>query len=144
MNNALAIRKAVFAALFESISHGGEFVGVYDAYEIPDGISYPYILISSQTSSQRVTKGRRPMDDTLLIDIVTGFKAPEGRELSDEIAEQVNELINPDDRANLDTSANGFIVGDINLQSERDMTAKNDMYYVYRKLLLYSLIISKI
>lgn len=144
MTNELAIRKAVFAALFENVTHDGEFVGIYDAFELPDGVSYPYILISAQTSSQRVTKGRRPMDATLVIDIVTGFPTPVGREPADEIQEQVNDLLNPDDRTDLDTTLNGFIIGDINLRSARDISDKSDVYYVYRKLLLYSLIITKI
>lgn len=144
MNDSLAIRKGVFLALDENITLNSEIVAVYDAFEIPDGVSYPYILLSSQSSSQRVTKGRRPQDAEITIDIVTGFRSPEGREQSEDIADQINELINPDDRSNLDLSAYGYKMGDINIRRSYDVTDKNDIYYVYRKIVVYSLIISKI
>jgi len=144
MIESLATRKTIFKALFEQITLNGSIVAVYDAYAIPDGVSYPYILIGSQNASQRSTKGRRPLDSTVQIDAVTGFIGPNGREESEILMQLVDEIINPDDRTNLDSSEFGYIIGDIRAEGFRDITSKNEIYYVYRKIVLYSLIITKI
>lgn len=143
MDLDLAIRTAVFGAIDGNVIYNAVAVPVYDAFALPPNVAYPYILLSSQTQGQRSTKGIRPFDATLQIDVVTGMLQPEGREQSELIMDQVNTIINPDTRAQINTSVNGWVIGDTTKQSSFSITSKNEMYYIYRKLATYVFIASK-
>lgn len=135
-----AIRTAIYNLLEGAVFYGMTPVAVYDAFSIPEGANYPYILLTSQSDSERLTKGRRPSDGDVMIEAVTGFKSPEGMELAEELMSQVNALVNPRDRS--DFPVIGYELGDIRVSRSYNLTAKNDIYYVYRKIIIYSYIIS--
>ena len=60
MELSKAIRTAYFTALNGNVTYNGNDVPLFDAYAIPDGVTYPYILLSSQTSNQlRIKRCRR-------------------------------------------------------------------------------------
>lgn len=144
MELSKAIRTAYFTALDGNITHNAQVVPVYDAFAIPDGVTYPYILLSSQTSNQLSIKKCKRYNASILIDIVTGSTDPIGRSDSEDIAEQVDDIINPDTFQDLDLSAYGYQLGNTTRESDNDLSDKNNIYYIFRKLLTYNHLIVKL
>ena len=140
MELSLSLRTAYFQLLSGSVLHNGSPVPVYDAF-VPDS-SYPYIILSSQTSVQRDNKTAKIFNATLLVDIVTGSMDMIGRAQSEQIAEQVDNIINPD--SNEDITITGYQIGNTTRGSDTDLTNKNDQYYIYRKLMRYEHLINKL
>ena len=138
MELSKAVRTAYYTALDGSITFDSVVVPVYDAYAVPDGIPYPYILLSSQTSNQLSIKRCKRYNVSVIVDIVTGSTDPIGRSDAEDIAEQIEDIINPDDFTDLDLSAYGYQLGNTLKDSDNDLTDKNNIYYIYRKLLTYS------
>jgi len=139
-----AVRTAYFTALDGQITFDSNVVPVFDAYAVPDGVSYPYILLSSQTSNQLNIKRKKRYNASILIDIVTGSTDPIGRSDAEDIADQVDEIINPDTFKDLDLSAYGYQLGNTTRDGDNDLTDKNNIYYIYRKLLTYNFLIIKL
>lgn len=143
MDISLALRTGYFTALNGNISVNSVNLPIYDAYAIPEGVTYPYVLLSSQTESQRIVKNSKIFNVTLLVDIVTGNINPFGRKQSEQIAEQIENIINPNSFNDINISANGYTIGNTIRESSYDTTDKNNNYYIYRKLIRYNHIISK-
>ena len=141
MDISLSLRTAYYIALNGQITKNAVALPIYDAYAIPENIKYPYILLSSQTESQRIVKRCKIFNVTLLIDIVTGSLDMIGREESENIAEQIDNIINPD--TFVDLTMTGYTIGNTNRGESYDTTDKNQNYYIYRKLIRYNHIISK-
>lgn len=144
MDVSKAIRTAYFSALNGNITFKSSVVPVFDAYAIPDNVTYPYILLSSQTSNQLLIKRCKRYNTSILIDIVTGSTDPIGRSDSEDIAEQVENIINPDSFIDLDLSAYGYQLGNTNRSADNDLSDKNNIYYIFRKLLTYDHLIVKL
>lgn len=144
MELSKAVRTAYFTALDGQITFNSNVVPVFDAYALPDGVSYPYILLSSQTSNQLNIKRKKRYNTSILIDIVTGSTDPIGRSDAEDIAEQVDSIVNPNDFVDIDLSAYGYQLGNTTRDGDNDLTDKNNIYYIYRKLLTYNFLIIKL
>ncbi len=144
MELSKSVRTAYFTALNGNILFESKVVPVFDAYALPDGIPYPYILLSSQTSNQLRIKRCKRYNSSILIDIVTGSTDPIGRSDAEDIAEQIEDIINPDTFVDLDMTSSGFQIGNTTREGDNDLTDKNNIYYVYRKLLTYSFLAVKL
>lgn len=144
MELSKAIRTAYYSVLDGQVLHNAIPVPIYDAFAVPDGISYPYILLSSQTSVQGNLKRWKRYSASILIDIVTGSTDPIGRSDAEDIAEQIENIINPDSFDDLDLTDNGYDIGNTSRAGDSDLSDKNNMYYVYRKLITYDHIITKL
>lgn len=144
MELSKAIRTAYYTALNGQVLHNAIPVPVYDAFAVPDGIPYPYILLSSQTSNQLSIKRCKRYNSSILIDIVTGSTDPIGRSDAEDIAEQIEDIINPDTYLDIDLSAYNYQLGNTFRDGDTDLTDKNGLYYIYRKLLTYSFLIVKL
>lgn len=131
MELSKALRTAYYQLLNGSVLHNGNPVPVYDAFPLVN--QYPYILISSQTSVQEGIKRDKGYEATVLIDIVTGSLDRIGRAQSEDIAEQVENIINPED----DIAVQGYQIISTTRDSDGDLTNKNEMYFIYRKLMRY-------
>lgn len=138
MEISKAIRTAYFQALNGNITYNSNDVPIYDVYAIPEGVTYPYILLSSQTSSQISVKRCKRYNTTLLVDIVTGNQQPIGRGQSEDIAEQVENIVTPGTFVELDLSTYGYQLLNTELESNTDLSSKNDTYYIFRKLLRFN------
>lgn len=141
MELSRALRTGYYNALNGNVTYAGKPVKVYDLYALPEDEGYPYILLSSQTSSERLVKGCKVYDATILIDVVTGNLRPIGRIQAEEIADQVETLVNT---TLIDITANGYKIGHTNRESDTDLGAKNDQYYIFRKIMRYKHIIDKL
>src|SRR6187431_877171 len=124
MELSKAIRTAYFTALDGQITFNSNVVPVFDAYAIPDGVTYPYILLSSQTSNQLNIKRKKRYNASILIDIVTGSTDPIGRSDAEDIAEQVDLIINPNSFIDIDLSQYGYQLGNTNRDNDNDLTDK--------------------
>lgn len=139
MELSKAVRTGYYSALDGNIS-----ADVYDAFAIPDHPQYPYVLISSQTSVQRTIKRCKAYDVSITLDIVTGSTDPIGMGQAEDIAEEIEDIINPDDFVDIDLTSNGYKIGNTFRVGDGQITSRNKLYYVYRKLITYSHIISKV
>lgn len=144
MNVSTAIRIGYSGALNGNVTANGTAVPVYDAYSIPEGVEYPYIIISSQTEVERRVKWCRMYEATVLIDIVTGSLGISGRRQSEDIAAQIEPILNPVTGPLIDITANGYKIGDTERIFSENLEDRNDVYYIYRKLLRYRLLVEKI
>lgn len=144
MELSKAIRTAYYTALNGNITFNALPVPIFDAYALPDNISYPYVLLSSQTSNQLQIKRCKRYNSSILIDIVTGSTDPIGRSDAEDIAEQIEDIINPDTYTDLDLSTYGYQLGNTFRDNDTDLSDKNNIYYIYRKLLTYNHLIVKI
>lgn len=144
MELSKAIRTKYFELLNGNITFNSNSVPVFDAYAIPDNVTYPYILLSSQTSNQLLIKRCKRYNASILIDIVTGSTDPIGRSDSEDIAEQIDNIVNPDSFIDPELTGYGYQLGNTFLESTNDLTDKNNIYYIYRKLLTYSFLAVKI
>jgi len=144
MELSKSVRTAYYSALDGNITFNSNIVPVFDAYALPDGVPYPYILLSSQTSNQLSIKRCKRYNSSILIDIVTGSTDPIGRSDAEDIAEQVDAIINPDTFIDIDLSIYGYQLGNTNRDNDNDLTDKNNLYYIYRKLLTYNFLIIKL
>lgn len=144
MNVSTAIRIGYFQALNGNIVIDGDAVPVYDAYSIPEGVKYPYIIISTQTEVERRVKWCRMYEATVLLDIVTGSLGISGRRQSEDIADQIEPIVNPITGPQIDITANGYKIGDTERAFSENLEDKNDVFYIYRKLLRYRLLVEKI
>lgn len=139
----MELSKAVRTGYYQALS-GFISAPVYDAFAIPEQPQYPYVLISSQTSVQRTIKRCKAYDITIVIDIVTGSQSQIGMAQAEDIAEEIEDIVNPDTYVDLDITANGYKIGNTFRVGDNNLTARNDLYYVYRKILTYGHIVSKI
>lgn len=144
MDLSKAIRTAYYAALNGNVTFNSNVVPVFDAYAIPDSVTYPYILLSSQTSNQLNIKRCKRYNASILIDIVTGSTDPIGRSDAEDIAEQIEDIVNPDSFIDPDLSAYNWQLGNTTREADNDISDKNNIYYIYRKLLTYSFLAVKL
>lgn len=136
MELSKALRTGYFTALSGNIS-----APVYDAFAIPENVGYPYVLISSQNSVQRFIKGCKAYDVRIVLDVVTGNTDPIGMSDAEDISEEIENIVN--NGSDLDISANGYTIGNTYRIGDNQLNAKNDLFYIYRKILTYGHIISK-
>lgn len=141
MELSKAIRTAYYTALNGQITFNGDVIPVFDAYAVPEGIKYHYILLSSQTSNQLRIKRCKRYNASILIDIVTGSTDPIGRSDAEDIAEQIDNIVSPDTFKDLDLSAYDYQICDTYRDNDTDLSDKNNIYYVFRKLLTYNHIV---
>lgn len=144
MELSKAIRTAYYTALNGNVTFNSNSVPVFDAYAIPDGVTYPYILLSSQTSVQGNLKRCKRYSASILIDIVTGSSDPIGRSDAEDIAEQIEDIVNPDSFADLNLNVNGYDIGNTSRAGDSDLSDKNGIYYIFRKLITYDHIVTKL
>jgi len=144
MNLDTAIRIGINLAIDGNVLVGGVAVPIFDAYGTPvEQLKYPYILLNVQTKSQRPGKQRRPMDATIQLDFVTGYKTPFGRSEAEAMEEQASEIICPDNRNDLDINLNGWSIDDTFILNSVDFASRNDSFYVFRKTVTFGFITSK-
>lgn len=139
----MELSKAVRTGYYQALS-GVISAPVYDAFAVPEQPRYPYVLISSQTSSQRTIKRCKVWDVQITIDVVTGSTDQIGMAQAEDISEEVENIVNPDTFEDIDITALGYRIGDTRRSGDGQLTNRNDLYYVYRKIITYTHIVSKV
>lgn len=144
MELSKAVRTGYFQALNGNVSLNGNNVPIFDVYALPEDVSYPYILLSTQVSNQLNIKRCKRYNASILIDIVTGNVNPIGREDAEDISEQIENIVNPDTYTDLNINLNGYQLGNTIRQQDTDASLMNGQYYIYRKLITYQHLIVKL
>lgn len=116
-------------------------IPVYASYAPPEGGS-AYIILSTQTASERENKACKSWLCSIVVDIVTTSIVPTGLGLAESYAEQVEELIHQYANSN-PILPSGYEIGNTNKESDTDIVTRNEANYVYRKILKYNHLISK-
>jgi hypothetical protein len=97
-DSKLALRTAYYTALKDAVTLGGYTVPVMD--RIKSDTTIPYVKLSTQTAVPG-PRGKRDctvQDTTILLDIVTAYDGNRGgKQDADLIADQLLELLDPDD-----------------------------------------------
>src|SRR5690606_36568872 len=106
MEVSKAIRFGYYDALSGNVTSNSVPVPIFDVYAVPENVSKPYILLSTQTSNQGNLKRCKRYTATILVDIVTGSaNDTAGRIQAEDISEQIEDIINPDSFEDIDISA---------------------------------------
>lgn len=116
---------------------------VYAAYSVPQGITYPFILIGTINATQMYID--RPFveyEAFVTVDIVTGFPSPIGRSQALAISNQVESIINPDNGDAIPLPE-PYLEARTFLQNSGTLESKANNYYIYRVLKTYRHLIAK-
>lgn len=139
----MELSKAVRTGYFQALSGIG--YPIFDAYAPDDiNINPPYVLLSTQTSVQEGIKRCKAYDVSITVDIVTEYSSTMGRSLSEDIAELIEDIINPDTFEDIDLSPYGYSVVDTTRGNDRSIETKTKNTYLYRKLITYNHLITKL
>ena len=145
MELSKAIRHGYYDALNGNVYHNGNEVPIFDVFALPENVSKPYILLSTQTSFQRNLKRCKIYNASILIDVVTGGQNfAIGRSQAEDIAEQIEDIINPDSFDDISIEQYGYSIGNTTRESDSDGSLMNGNEYVVRKLIRYEHIVTKL
>jgi hypothetical protein len=136
-----AIRIGYRAAL-ATVQLNGLPVPVFGEGSIKENQQSPYIIITTFTGAQRIVDRCKVYECTQLIDIVTESQSPKGFGDALNIADQVENLINPVSFIDVDITANGYRIGNTFTLETRPMFTKSNISYVYRVLKRFSHVVS--
>lgn len=138
-----ALRAGYFAVLNGAITSNNRTVTVYDAYAVPETLSYPYIIIGNIQTIEIANDRCKFYRASVVVDIVTGNSSPAGRTEAWEIGYEVETIINPDDMGDIDLTLYGWYVGETRLETASNLESKAKNFYIYRNIRNYSHLITK-
>lgn len=136
MDISLAIKTGYFQALSPEIG-----IPVYDAFAIPESATYPYVIISDISVSERLPNGSKIYNVVVTLDVVTGFTSPTGSNQSYEISGEIQEIVNPMDMSDLNIEENGWAIGETRLIGSNPIQLRSGAYWIYRNVLSFSHIV---
>lgn len=135
MDISLALKSGYFQALSPAIG-----IPVYDAFSIPAGASYPYVIISEINPVEIVNSKCKSYNVTVTLDVVTGFSSPVGMNQAFEISEDIENIINPPNRQYIDLTSMGYQIGQTRASAIPNQL-RSDNYWIYRNIKTYSHIV---
>lgn len=137
-DSGFEVRAAYFTALNGNLTAlNSSNVPVYD--DVPNNAPYPYVKLSDQTQTQEeMARDCTSLDTTILIDIVTGFIQGGGKKESDNLANQILQIVHPS------ISVSGFQSFDTVLEASNTLEEKTDSHKIYRRLLRFRNVIHEL
>ena len=136
MDLSKALKAGYFQALYPEIG-----VPIYDAFSIPEMAPYPYVIISSITTSEIANTSCKKFNADVTLDIVTGFTRPTGMDQAFDIAEDIEAIINPTNKVDINITAYGWRIGNTNLATSDSIQLRTSEYWIYRNVRTYSHIV---
>ena len=136
MDLSKALKAGYFQALYPEIG-----VPIYDAFSIPEMAPYPYVIISSITTSEIANTSCKKFNADVTLDIVTGFTRPTGMDQAFDIAEDIEAIINPTNKVDINITAYGWNIGNTNLATSDSLQLRTSEYWIYRNVRTYSHIV---
>lgn len=130
-----ALRAGYFQRLNGAVLSNSSPVPIYSKMA-PNEAIYPYIILSTQTGVEASTKNDQGQENTILIDIVTGFVGAVNDEIADDIADQIYQLIHPADRHFVDVGPNLQIIS-TSLLLDTTVEGQNNTYKLFRRLIRF-------
>ena len=138
-----ALRIGYSRELHPAVVFGGNPVLVYGEGSVPENLQEPYIILSTFTGGQRFTDTGKVYEVTQLVDVVTASLGPSGYGAANNIADQVEALINPENRVDIDITDLGYRIGNTFQTATDELFLKSKTKYVYRVLKRYRHVVSK-
>lgn len=138
----MELSKAIRIGYIQALS--GISVPVYDGFALPEDVDPPYVLVSAQTSVQRNVKRCKNYDAQIVLDVVTRSIDPIGFTDSEDIAEEIENIVIPDTFEDINIELNGFEILDTHRLNDNHISERNAQFYLYRKIITYNHIISKL
>lgn len=132
MDISLALKTGYFQALNPEIG-----IPIYDAFSVPVSATYPYVIIAAIEPSEELDSKCKSFDVTVTLDIVTGFTSPTGMNAAFNISEDIEDIVNPNDRTQLDITSYGWQIGQTR-SSSQPIQLKTGTYWVYRCIKTYT------
>ncbi|SKA29769.1 Protein of unknown function [Chitinophaga eiseniae] len=129
------LRTGYFQRLNGAVFSDSLAVPVYSQMAPNDAV-YPYIILSTQTGVESSTKNNQGQDNTILIDIVTGFIGAINDEVADDIADQIYGLVHPADKNFVDVGPNLQILS-TDLLLDTTVGGQNNTYKLFRRLIRF-------
>jgi hypothetical protein len=136
MDLSKALKAGYFQALYPEIG-----VPIYDAFSIPEMAPYPYVIISSITTSEIANTSCKKFNADVTLDIVTGFTRPTGMDQAFDIAEDIEAIINPTNKVDINITPYGWKIGNTNLATSDGVQLRTSEYWIYRNVRTYSHIV---
>lgn len=136
MDLSKALKAGYFQALYPEIG-----VPIYDAFSIPEMAPYPYVIISSITTSEIANTSCKKFNADVTLDIVTGFTRPTGMDQAFDIAEDIEAIINPTNKVDINITGYGWKIGNTNLATSDSVQLRTSEYWIYRNVRTYSHIV---
>jgi len=136
MDLSKALKAGYFQALYPEIG-----VPIYDAFSIPEMAPYPYVIISSITTSEIANTSCKKFNADVTLDIVTGFTRPTGMDQALDIAEDIEAIINPTNKVDINITAYDWKIGNTNLATSDSVQLRTSEYWIYRNVRTYSHIV---
>jgi hypothetical protein len=136
MDLSKALKAGYFQALYPEIG-----VPIYDAFSIPEMAPYPYVIISSITTSEIANTSCKKFNADVTLDIVTGFTRPTGMDQAFDIAEDIEAIINPTNKVDINITPYGWKIGNTNLATSDSVQLRTSEYWIYRNVRTYSHIV---
>ncbi|MGN6436874.1 MAG: hypothetical protein ACTHMM_10090 [Agriterribacter sp.] len=131
------IRKAFFSALDGHVIYDGKVIPVFDTFSDEDEGKFQ-IMLTNQTGSNTSDKQHFTGDHTLVIDIVTKTKGSGNKEIADNIAEQITQIIQPTRTTTGLTIDTPFQLLNLRLQNSSYLEEGTKSHFIVRKLLTYA------
>ena len=132
MDLSKALKSGYYQALYPEIG-----VPIYDAFSIPENAAYPYVIISDITTNEIQNADCKKFNAEVTLDIVTGFTRPTGMDQALDIAEDIDDIINPMDMDDINITAYGWRVGETRLNSSNGVQLRTGEYWIYRNIRTY-------
>lgn len=133
-----AIRLGYLQALVGNVS-----VPVYSEGSIPENVTGNYVIISAFTMDQRFTDSCKVFEVTQMLDIVTQSLSPSGFGTANAIANLVENIVNNDNRIDIDLTPYGYKIGNTFTIQTNNTSLKDSDKYIYRVIKRYRHLISK-
>lgn len=128
MDISLAIKTGYVQALNPEIG-----IPIYDAFSVPESAVYPYVIIADISPFEETDSKCKSFDVTVTLDIVTGFSSPTGMNQAFNISEEIENIINPNNRNQIDLTSMGWQIGQTRSASQ-PIQLKTNNYWIYRNI----------
>lgn len=126
MDISLALQSGYLQALNPEIG-----IPIYNAFAVPENATYPYVIIASIQPSEELDSKCKSFDVTVTLDIVTGFTSPTGSTQAFNISEDIENIINPSNRQQIDITSMGWEIGQTR-SSSTPIQLRSGNYWIYR------------
>lgn len=133
-----ALRIGYFGSLVGNIG-----VPVYSEGSVPENATGNFVIIHSFLGDQRFTDRSKVFEVVQTVEVVTESQSPSGYGTANAIASLIEDIINPDDRIDIDITDSGYRIGNTFNIGTSNMFMKSDTKYIYRVIKRYRHLISK-
>lgn len=132
------LRRSYYQSLNTLVVFNSQPVRFYDKFAPNDAV-YPYVILSTQTDVEDSVKNTQGHSCSMLVDIVTGFTGEVQSEPMDDIAGQIQSIINP--AVGRLAIGGGFQLIRTRKISDNTLESQNGTYKILRRLLRFDHII---